>query len=111
MDMRALTDKYRTFKDAIQCRYGTIADSGDGVLTATATRSGSAWKRLLVAPCVLFAELAGDQIKADFKTEDFGAIAKIMRPRARRRLSAEHRAKLVAAGSKYRFSRARHASV
>jgi len=78
---------------------------GDGMMGAATDRRGPIAKRLLALPCIKGATIADDGVNAQFRVEDFPLVAKVMKPRIRRKLSPEHRAKLLAAGAKHRFSR------
>ena len=85
----------------IVCRFGSIAEA-DGIMTATVDRTAAPGRRLIGLPVVTAAAIDGAQLQVSFRSEDLAQVAKVMQPRIRRRLSPEHRAKLVEAGKPYR---------
>ncbi|HEX4144694.1 MAG TPA: hypothetical protein VHY91_14400 [Pirellulales bacterium] len=103
MDLRA---KYRTHKDKIVCKFGSIDSE---TMTATADRMSPVVKRLLPLSRAVVVSDVG--MTAHFDAADLDAVLKIMKPRVRRKLSAEHRAKLLQAGAKFRFARKPQAAV
>lgn len=87
----------------IPCTNGHIYPHGDEMLGASTNRRGSISKALAMVPCVRVVQDGDDGLNAIFSVEDFDTVAAVMKPRRRRRLSPEHRAKLIAAGAQNRF--------
>lgn len=84
----------------IDCQHdGEIYPHGGDMLGAATGGRGSVAKRLAALPCVRVVQDGSDGINVIFDVDDFPAVAAVMKPRRRRRLSPEHRAKLVAAGA------------
>jgi hypothetical protein len=84
------------------CRHGHIYLHGPRTLGAATNNRGSIATRLAALPCVQVMQEGDDGINAIFDVADFKAVAAIMRPRTQRQLSAEHKAKLIAAGKRFR---------
>ena len=87
----------------VLCQKGHIGVWGNNLLVACTNRAGSVAKRLKALPFVTVVQDGTDGVNATFPPDHFDAVAEIMKPRKRRRLSGEQRAKLVEAGAKYRF--------
>lgn len=81
----------------IPCRHGR------DWLGASTNRRGPICRALAMLPGVRVLQDGDDGINAIFPVAEFDAVAGVMKPRRRRRLSPEHRIKLVAAGAKNRF--------
>lgn len=87
----------------IECHFGTITPYGDNELIASTFRRGPTATKLAALPCVTPWQDGDDGVSVRFDAKDFKAVAAVMKPRRRRRLTPEHRAKLVAASAAYRF--------
>lgn len=83
----------------IGCTHGYIYPQGGELLGASTIRRGAIANRLAAVPGVSIAQDGDDGINVIFPIEIFDAVAKIMKPRKRRRLSPAHRKTLVAAGT------------
>ncbi len=90
----------------IPCENGHICPWGRSTLTACTTSAGSVAKRLKVLPFTSVAQDGTDGANVLFDVEHFDAVARIMKPRRRRRLSPEARRAAGERLAKYRF---RHA--
>lgn len=84
----------------ILCQHGHIYQHGRNQLGASTDRHGSIATRLAKITGVKVVQDGSDGINAAFDLEQFEEVAKIMKPRRRRQLSAAHRATLVASGAK-----------
>ncbi len=82
----------------IPCQHGHIYPYGGEMLVASTARHGRVAKSLVQLDCTTLYRDGDDGVDLLFHVDDFGTVAKLMKPRRRRKLSAEHRAKLVAAG-------------
>jgi hypothetical protein len=89
----------------IVCRHGHIYPHGRDQLAASTNSRGPIAKRLAALPCVRVVQDGDDGINVVFHIDDFTTVAAIMKPKRRRKLTAEHKAKLTAAG---RLALARH---
>ena len=78
---------------------------GEGIIGAASDRGGPIAKRLVNLPFILTGQIGDDGINVQFRLQDFDLVAKVMRPKTKRTLSPEHKAKLFAAGQKHRFGR------
>jgi len=87
------------------CKYGHIYPAGGNLLAASVDGHPIVANRLGRLPCCRV-EQDGDfgELTVVFDVADFDTVARIMRPRRRRRLSAAHRDRLVAAGAASRFT-------
>ena len=83
---------------AIPCRHGHIYPQGRELLAASTNNRGPIARRLAALPCCRVVQDGDDGINAVFDANDFASVAAVMRPNRRRQLSAEHKARLVAAG-------------
>jgi hypothetical protein len=81
---------------------GHIYVHGRKLLGVATNGRGPTVKRLAALPGLTVVQDGSDGINATFGIELFKAVAAIIRPKRRRRLSPEHRAKLVAAGKSFR---------
>ena len=90
----------------IPCKYGHIGPWGTDTLCASVEGHARVALKLKALPCVEIVQ-DGDfgEMTVEFRPEDFRQVAKIMRPRSRRRLSEAHRQKLLEAGAGFRFAR------
>jgi hypothetical protein len=80
----------------IPCKYGHLyAHSAE--LLGVATNGRGIVRRLLTVDGLRVVQDGSDGVNATFPPEAFAAVAKIMRPRTKRKLSPEHKAKLLAA--------------
>jgi len=87
----------------IPCQHGHIGVWGDDWLVASTNRAGSIAKRLSDLPFTTVAQDGDDGANVLFTLDHFDEVAEIMKPRRRRRLSEEHKARLAASNAKYRF--------
>ena len=92
----------------ILCQHGHIGVWGDDLLVACTNSAGSVAKRLAALSFTTVVQDGSDGLNATFPVEHFDKVAAIIKPRKRRRLSEEQRARLVEAGAKYRFSAGAH---
>ncbi len=101
-------DKYRIAREkgskprdpagfTIPCRRGHPIYAHGRNLLGVATNGRGIVKRLLAVPGLKVTQYGDDGINAVFPPESFAAVAAIVRPKRRRKLSAAHRAKLLAA--------------
>ena len=87
------------------CQHGHISPFGGEILVACTNHSGRIPTRLMTG--VPSAEMwmdGDDGANIKFHVRDFETVALIMKPRRRRRLSAEQRERLVKVGKAHRFS-------
>ena len=89
----------------ILCQHGHIGVWGDDLLVACTNSAGAGATRLKALSFAEVAQDGTDGVNVTFPLEHFDEVAEVMKPRKRRRLSEEQRARLVEAGAKYRFSR------
>ncbi len=83
---------------------GHFYKHGEGIMGVSTDRSGPIAKKLMMLPCILTGQIGDDGVNLQFRVEDFPIVAKVIRPRVKRTLKPEHKAKLLAAGAKHRFS-------
>lgn len=88
----------------LPCRHGHIYLHGPRTLGAATRRRGAIARRLAALPGVQVVQDGADGINAVFDWSDFDAVAAVMLPRRRRRLSLEHRAKLAESNRQFRFA-------
>ena len=118
MDLRSLCgERYRIMTEEggeanspesfiVRCKHGHIYQHGAEMLGAATNRAGTIAQRLADLRCVSVWQDGSDGVNVIFDPAHFEAVAALMKPRIRRRLSADHRAKLLAASAPYRFSAA-----
>lgn len=87
----------------LECRNGHIYPHGGDYLAAATRGRGTVATALAKLPCVEVVQDGADGINAKFHVKDFAAVADLMKPRRKRKLTDEQRAKLVAAGAVHRF--------
>jgi hypothetical protein len=87
----------------IPCQHGHIGVWGDEWLVACTDHAGRVVKRLRELPFTQVAMDGDDGANVLFTVDHFDEVAQIMKPRKRRRLSGEHKARLAASNAKYRF--------
>ena len=92
----------------IPCQHGHICPWGGDILAACTDRRGPVAKRLTESGHTEVWMDGDDGVNVKFHVDDFEEIAAIMKPRKRRRLSPEHRQKLVEAGKANRFQGQTH---
>ena len=85
----------------IPCQHGHIYPYGGDRLVASTDKRGSVARKLSGFACTTVWRDADDGVDVLFHVGDFKTVAELMKPRRRRRLSPEQRAKLVAAGRAY----------
>lgn len=96
----------------IPCQHGKICPWSGGHLAACTFKNGSVASRLRNLPFVSVRQDGADGINAVFHVAHFDTVAKIMKPKRRRRgrpLSEEKRKRLIEAGKRYRFRTGRRA--
>lgn len=86
----------------IPCRHGHIYPYGGDLLGAATNCRGPVANRLKALPGVQVVQDGDDGINVTFRLEQFDVVAAVLKPRRRRRLSPEHKDKLVAAGAPFR---------
>ncbi len=84
----------------IPCQHGHVYPHGDGLLGASTDRRGKITNRLAALSCVREQQDGDDGLNAVFDVDNFDEVATIMKPKRRRKLSPEHRAKLTEAGTR-----------
>lgn len=84
----------------IPCEHGEIYPHGGELLGAATHRRGKIAKQIAAVPEVRVVQDGVDGINAVFHHSNFEAVAALLKPRRRRRLSAEHRARLADSGAK-----------
>jgi hypothetical protein len=94
----------------IPCQRGHIYPHGHNMLAAATNGRGAIVKKLLAVPGAKMWQDGDDGVNVLFPVERFDDVAKLMRPRRRRRLSPEQRAKAVERLAKYAFPPARQNS-
>jgi len=87
------------------CQRGHICPWGGSTLAACTKGAGSAAKRLKALPFVEVAQDGRDGTNVLFDVRDFDAVAKIMHPRRRRRLSEEQKRQSAKRLRKYQFAK------
>ena len=87
----------------IVCQHGHIGVWVDDLLVACTNSAGAVATRLKALPFAEAVQDGTDGANVTFPVEHFDAVAEVMKPRKRRRLSEEHKAKLAASNTKYRF--------
>lgn len=87
----------------IPCQHGHIFPFGGSVLAVATNTRGGISKRLAALNCCTLHQDGDDGCNLLFDARHFARVAKIVKPRKRRRLSPEHRAKLLAATEGHRF--------
>lgn len=87
----------------ILCQSGHIFPWGGDLLAASTAKGGSVAKRLKALPGVEVVQDGADGATVVFPVDRFDEIAQIIKPRRRRRLSPEARARAVERLRKYRF--------
>ncbi len=87
----------------ILCRAGYICPWGGQDLAAVTDKAGSIARKLARLRFVRVWQEGSDGVTVLFDVAQFAAVAKLMKPRRRRRLSPEHNAKLQGAGAKHHF--------
>jgi hypothetical protein len=92
------------------CQNGHISPWDDKRLAACTSRPGSVAKRLKALPFAETVQDGDDGANIVFHVDHFAEVAKIMRPRKRKRLSEEHKRKLAEANAPYRFRPASQAA-
>ncbi len=87
----------------IPCQFGHIYPHGADHLGASTSFRGPVAKRLAALPCVRVVQDGDDGINVVFHIDDFEAVAEVMKPRRRRRLTPDQRAERVERLRKYQF--------
>ena len=84
----------------IPAKYGHFYSHGPDAI-GVATNGRGIVRRLLTVAGLVIVQDGSDGINATFPPAEFEAVAKIIRPRKRRKLSPEHKAKLLAASKPF----------
>jgi hypothetical protein len=90
------------------CRFGHIYPQGGELLAASTNHRGPVANQLSSLPCVSMLQDGDDGVSIVFHVDDFAEVARLMKPRKRRRLSSEKRAEQSERLRKYRFLPATH---
>ena len=90
------------------CEHGHIYPHDVDTLAASTNGRGPIAKALVALDCTTIVQDGSDGVNATFHVRDFEAVAEVMKPRRRRRLSPEYKAKLAAASEPYRFTCGTH---
>ena len=94
------SDPYAEF---IPGQHGDIYIHAPGVFGVSTHRSGGIARKLRGLAFVTIRQDGDDGINATFPAERFKAVAKLVKPRRRRQLTAEQRANLAKHGAKWLF--------
>jgi hypothetical protein len=86
----------------IRCRAGHICPWGSK-LAAVTNKPGPTAHKLAALPGATLWQDGSDGVTVLFDAADFNQVAKLMRPRRKRRLNPEQQAKLIEAGARNRF--------
>ncbi len=86
----------------IPCKRGHIYAHGRELLGVATNGRGPIVKQLAALSGVRITQDGSDGINATFGPELFAAVAAVVRPKRKRKLSAAHRAKLLPAGRPFR---------
>ena len=92
----------------IPCRFGHHFPHGGSYLGASTTHRGPVASRLAALPCVRVVQDGDDGINVVFHVKYFDAVAAMMKPRRRRRLTTDQRADRVEGLRSYQFTPAAH---
>ena len=85
----------------IPARHGHVYPWGGNRLAFSTTGRGPKAKAISGLPCVRIEQDADDGLTVTFDAADFAVVAKLAKPKTRRKLSPEHKAKLLAAGKPF----------
>lgn len=92
----------------IPCKFGHIYAYGGALLGASTDRRGPIANQLAALPCVRVVQDGDDGINVVFHVRDFAQVAEVIKPRRRRRLSAEKHAEQSERLRRYQFTPATH---
>ena len=87
------------------CQHGEICPWGGELLAACTKTRGPVANRLLSLPFVAESQDGDDGANVIFPVERFDEVATIMRPRRRRQVSEQERARLAALSARHGFKR------
>lgn len=87
----------------VPCKFGHIYPHGKSMLGVSVDTRGKIAKRISELPFVTVVQDGDDGINAIFHKKHFLKIAELVVPRKRRKLSEEHKAKLLKATEQYRY--------
>jgi hypothetical protein len=87
----------------VPCQHGHLFPWGGNLLAASTDKRGGVARKLLALDRTQVRQDGDDGVTVSFHVDDVKVVAKMMKPRTRRRLSPEHKAKLAAASARYRF--------
>ena len=85
----------------IPCRHGHVFPWGGDRLAVSTRSRGPIANELAGLDCTAVVQDGSDGYTMTFDMADFPAVAKIVKPRLRRQLSPEHKAKLLAASKPF----------
>ena len=89
----------------IPCHNGEIYPAGGSKLAASTNHPGRVANKLKAMACCAVYQDGDDGITVTFDVADFEQVAAVMKPRSKRTLNPEQKAKLVAAGIAHRRGR------
>jgi len=92
----------------LHCRHGHIYPHGGDLLGAATAHHSRIARQLIALRCCRLIQDGDDGVNVVFHIDDFCQVAEIMKPRRRRRLTAEQRADQAERLRKYQFSSATH---
>lgn len=90
-DRSELARTHEPYLMVVLCRHGHIFLNGPDVLGASTDRRGAIARRLCNLPGIKVVQDGDDGINAVFSPDLFDSVAKIMKPRRRRRLNDEQK--------------------
>jgi hypothetical protein len=88
----------------IPCTHGNLYVHGNELLGAATNKRGPVAKRLAALPCVRVVQDGDDGVNVVFNVHDFPAVAAVMKPKRRRRLTPVQVAERTERLRQYRFS-------
>ena len=91
----------------VLCQHGHIYPHSHSQLGASTDRCGKTSNRLKRLACTTVAQDGSDGVNVIFEVSDFEKVAKIMKPRRRRRQTPEQRQASIERLARYRFTPAR----
>ena len=87
----------------IRCHHGQIYPHGGELLGVSTDKRGGIAKRLAALDCVTVTQNGDDGINATFHVDDLAAVAVVIKPRRRRKLTEQQRAEQTARLKAYQF--------
>lgn len=101
---REIAGKDDPWLQIIPCDFGHIYPHGGTTLAASINKRGPTMRTLVAMPCCRLWQDADDGATVLFDVADFKAVAKIMRPKRRRQVSDEERARLAEMSRRFGFN-------